>query len=132
MLADQSQGLRAVGVLQSVKEEIFALQRAKYGDVQCLLDWFSETEQQRVRKIDDVGRRLVLHPVNKLEDFFTLKSIFTFQNGNSHLAEHLWIRRDRTARCQTQNRFRVPQTIEPARRLAKHGNVLFEISTDAA
>src|SRR5689334_3237008 len=96
MIADQIECLGAVGVLQSIKKEVFALECAEDRRVQCLLEGLSETEQQRVRKIDDVGRRLVLDPINKLEDLLTLKSVFTFQDGNSHLAKHLGIRRDRS------------------------------------
>src|SRR6185503_16546011 len=87
---------------------------------------------ERVGKINDVGWRLVSGPVDKLFYLFVLKSALTFQDRNSHFAEHLWVRRDRTTRRETQNCFRIPQTIEPARRVAKHRNVLFEIRTDAA
>ena len=79
------------------EEEIFALKGAEDWRVQCLLDWLSQAEQQCVGKIDHIGRRLVFDPVYELEDLLALKTVFTFQHGNSHLAEHLWIRRDRSS-----------------------------------
>src|ERR1044072_6530597 len=105
MLANQIQGLSAVGVYKAVEEEGFAPERAENWRVHCLPDGLSKTEQQAVGKIDEVGRRLVLHPIDKLEDFLALKSVFAFQNRNSHLAEHLWIGRDRSTRGETQNCF---------------------------
>src|SRR6185369_7544678 len=108
MITDQIEGLRTVGVLKIIEEEIFTLKCAKYRDVQLLFEWTSQTEQQRVGKIDHVGRRLIFHPINKLEDLLALKTVFTFQDGHRHLAQHLWIRGDRPPRCKTQNRFRIP------------------------
>src|SRR6185503_8607882 len=105
MLTDQIQRLRTVRLLKVVEEEVLTLERAKDRYVQSFLDWTSQTKQQRIRKTDDVRRRFVLHPVDKLVDLFALKTIFTFQHGNRHLAERLRIGRERSTRGEIQSRF---------------------------
>src|ERR1041385_328331 len=130
MIADQIEGLSTIRFLEVVEEEIFALKGAKDRCVQGLFDWTSEAEQQRVRKIDDVGRRFIFDPVDKLVDLFALKSALTFQDGDGHLAERFRIRRERSSRREVQCSLRIPKPIEPARCFAKQRNVLFEVSTD--
>src|ERR1044072_1264399 len=96
MIADQRHRFGAVGILKAIEKEIFSLERTENWDVQLLFEGAGETEEECVREVDDVRRSLVFHPVNELKYFFALKSVLTFQNGNSHLAKHLWIRRDRS------------------------------------
>src|SRR5262245_20839149 len=82
---NQIQRLRSIRLSESVKEQVFSLQRAADRNLQCAAQWLGETNEERVWQVHDVKLRLASKPVEQLADFLSLKSPFSAQHGNRQL-----------------------------------------------
>ena len=89
-------------------------------------------DQQRVRDVDDVRRRLPLQPLDQLVELLLLMAVFALEHRDRHLAQHPRVGLHRPAGEGLDDRRRVPQPVEQPRRVAQKRDVLVEVDADAA
>src|SRR5919112_6802763 len=72
--ADQIERLLTVWIAKPVKKQILTLQRAADRHLESAPQWLRQSEEERVRQIDDVEFRLAHEPIEELAYFLPLKT----------------------------------------------------------
>ncbi len=129
---NQPHRLGAIRLAESVEEQILTLQRATDRRPELALQRLGQTEQQRIRQVDDVELLFPDEPLEELADFLRLEPVLAAQHRDGHLAQALRIHLDLTLRREPDDPRRVPQAIEHPRRPSEERHLLLEKDADPA
>ncbi len=130
--ANQCESLLPVCSLEPVEKQVLSLQRAADRRAELAAQGLRQPEQERVRQVDHVERRLPAQPVEELPDLLRLESSLPPQHRDGHLAEALRIDLDLPLRGQADHPRSIPDAIEHARGTPEQGHLLFEKHADPA
>ncbi len=131
-LFNQLERSRLVPLLQTLEKKILALKSAKHRAVQRLFDRRSQSDEERVGKVDDVGRGLALEPVEEFLQFLTMDALFALEYGDGELSEKGRVGRYGKARRGFDDEGRIPEAIEQSWCLAEDRHELLKIDAHPA
>ena len=113
-LSNQRERLVAVRLMETIEEQVFALKGAVHRSLQRPPERTREAHEQRIRQLNDVGRRLADQPLEQLVEFLPLEAGLAFEHRDRQLAKRSRIGRDRSGRRGPQQ----PRSVEQACRAA--------------
>ena len=122
---------RSIGLDEAREKQVFALERAAHGPLQRLAQRPRQADEERVRKVHDVGHRLAGDPLEKLRELLPEHAAVPFEHRDHEIAEQLRIGGQRSAGERVDDGRRIPQSIQEPRRLPEQRQVLLQVDADS-